>query len=94
MKNRWLLSLCMVVLLLISLLAGCGKAEYAADAGGVANRAPEIYEDGVSSEKESVEFEAPVNQKLIRRIYINTETEDLDAITVETEPSTETENES
>ena len=85
MKNRRLLSLCMVVLLLISLLAGCGKAEYAADAGGVANRAPEIYEDGVSSEKESVEFEAPVNQKLIRRIYINTETEDLDALMTQAE---------
>lgn len=88
MKNRRLFSFLMVILLLISMLAGCGasskydEAGSAADNGYYANRAEidPVATEGVASEKESVETQTPVNQKLIRRIYIDTETEELDPL--------------
>lgn len=93
MKIRRLFSVMMVVLLLISLLAGCAASSEYDSAGsamdeGYLNRAPEAemgMTEGIASEKENPELQAPVNQKLIRKIYIDTETEDLDPMLTQVE---------
>ena len=88
MNNRRLLSLLMVILLLISLLSGCGAStsyDKAGNAMDEAYRAEMDASEGVASEKESAEIETPVNQKLIRKVYIDTETEELDPMLTQVE---------
>lgn len=92
MKIRKLLSVLMVMLLLISLLAGCGASSKYESAGSAAedgyyNRAEVApgATEGIASEKESAELQAPVNQKLIRKIYIDTETDNLDPMLTQVE---------
>ena len=88
MNNRRLFSLLMVILLLISLLSGCGASTSYEEAGNAMDegyRAEIDASDGVASEKESAEIETPVNQKLIRKVYIDTETEELDPMLTQVE---------
>lgn len=88
MKYRGFLSVLLVTLLLLSLLTGCGAADKAT---GNSVRV-EDYEagraeiaDGLSKTEESVSAQAPVNQKLIRKVYMDAETEALDGLLTQVE---------
>lgn len=85
MKKLFALSL--VVVLLMGLLAGCGAMSEATD--GLAGS----YDNGLGAVSDSVTQESlskpsegsgttvtPQNQKLIRKVWIDAETEDLDAL--------------
>ena len=83
MKNRKYLSLVSIILLLLFALTGCGKAEMSAGNSGFMedNRLDaEMPEDGLSKAEETVKAQAPANQKLIRKIYMDAEAEDMDAL--------------
>ena len=85
------LSLLIVFMLLMSLLAGCGSksADYAADAPAAAAPEAEAMEDTVmeevlydetTSESGSSGTTLPENQKLIRTVYLDAETLDMDPL--------------
>lgn len=85
MKKLFTLSL--VVLLLTGLLAGCsGKSEASDGFVGSADNGMGAISDSVTEESLSKPAEGtstnptPQNQKLIRKIWINAETEDLDSL--------------
>lgn len=75
MKFRRILTLMVAVLLTAGLLSGCGAmnssydAGYAPDAGG-----------SLSKPEENVQSTVPKNQKLIRTVWLDAETEDLDTL--------------
>lgn len=79
-----LLALTLSVLLLVSLLAGCGATSGATD--GFLENGMGALSDSVTSESLSKPSEGtgttatPQNQKLIRKIWIDAETEELDAL--------------
>lgn len=88
--KRTYIALVLALLMVLSLLAGCGAKNYAADSNGYPMEAPEMdyVEDGM---KESLSDSAlgggsnaagstPINQKIIRTMEIHAETEDLDAL--------------
>lgn len=87
MKHRKLLALALVMLLLLGLLSGCGaqmKAEDAyyapAETAPMTTGAAADYESALTNGSKAPETAAPVNQKLIRRVYLDAETEDMDAL--------------
>lgn len=83
MKLKRFLSLTMVIFLIATLFAGCGGAStengaskdyYTGSAGGEAA-------DGLTDSAASASAAAtPKNQKLIRTLYLNAETDDLDTL--------------
>ena len=79
------LSILLCVLLIISLLAACGAAPGAAEPMEdfeVAVTSPAAMEDGkdLTTSNSSTQNNMPTNQKLIRTVYMDAETEDLDAL--------------
>ena len=94
MKMKKLIALLLTGLMLLSILAGCGaasKGEIAMDAESFAPMengalADGIYEslskDQLGSDYEDTADETPsvTQRKLIRKIYLDTETEDMDAL--------------
>lgn len=90
MKIRKLLALLLAVLLICGIFAGCGKAmENSAAMDAVAPEADYEYygdnkldlESGVADSAGTTDTTiTPENQKLIRKIYLDAETEDMDAL--------------
>lgn len=90
MKIRKLLALLLTILLVAGMFAGCGAATMDNAAGGILDyaEAPEAvapdYNYGLSDSVGKVDTEStavtPQNQKLIRKIYLDAETEDMDAL--------------
>lgn len=78
-----LLALTLTLLLVAAMLFGCGaKSNDAAEDGG-ANRyeSDEIYDKEISgSTTDSSAAPQQTNQKLVRKVWLNAETEDLDAL--------------
>lgn len=84
MRFRRFTAVFLAVLLLLSLTA-CGAASKLEMADGSMNAVAEDVEhiqsgDGLSKEEASASGELPANQKLIRRIYMDAETEDMDPL--------------
>ena len=80
-KQFWLFTV--LVLLLVSMLAGCGAdASYAADVDlgkeAISNEA--ASSPGLSKPESGTQTTAPTNQKLIRTITMEAETEDMDSL--------------
>lgn len=82
MQIRRIMALMIVVLLLLTTMAACGantesKGSAVSDVvlDSEAGRAPQ---EGLSKTEESSQNELPANQKLIRKVYMDAETEDLD----------------
>lgn len=86
-----LLTICLVLLLLLGMLAGCGaKSEsakdYAMPAAAAPEAAPEEYAeeevlyDETATSTESGGTVLPENQKLIRTVYMDAETLDMDPL--------------
>ncbi len=89
MKHKQFLAVWMVLLLLVAVLSGCdAKApmdsvveNYApAETMPAATKAPADYKDSLDSGSKAPESATPINQKLIRRAYLEAETEDMDAL--------------
>ena len=92
MNVRKLLALTMTVLLLVMLLAGCGAAsteaakdsmDFFADNGSAMGgaTAPEMERaESLSGSSQKTDAVTPQNQKLIRKIWLEAETEDMDAL--------------
>lgn len=85
MKMRKLLLPVLAVLLMTVLLCGCGaqelngiKSEAGYDAAGDYTSA--VKDEVLTSGTQSVQTSAPANQKLIRTVSLNAETEDMDAL--------------
>lgn len=91
MKYSRILALAMVVLLVTALFAGCGAASYengakdyyTGSAGG--EIAAESLTDSSSADTESL---APTGQKLIRTLYLDAETENMDTLLPKVEEKT------
>lgn len=83
MPVKRILSLIAVVLLLLTTLVACGassetKTENAVSGDSdTANRAPQ---EGLSKTEETGQNPRPANQKLIRKVYIDAQTEDMDGL--------------
>lgn len=87
MNVRKLLALTVTVLLIAALFAGCGSVstEAAMDTGssnGAIMEKTDVETDSValSDSTQSGETVTPQNQKLIRKIWLEAETEDMDAL--------------
>lgn len=81
MKLNKLFAIALAILLSFSLLAGCGAIAPAENAGYNDDYASADKEVSLSKpSEESSQSSASLNQKLIRTVRINAETEDLDAI--------------
>ncbi len=82
--KKWL-SLTLVLLLTVGLLAGCGaQSKGAASMDMAANGSAEIApEEGILTEDKEIsasDTAFPENQKMVRKIWLETETEDLDEL--------------
>ena len=78
-----LLALTLTLLLVAAMLFGCGAKSNDAAEGGIANRyeSDEIYDKEISgSTTDSSAAPQQTNQKLVRKVWLNAETEDLDAL--------------
>lgn len=83
MQFRRILAVMAVVMLLLATLTACGAssdgkssgAEYGGDM--VMDQAPQ---EGLTQKEEMLENQMPANQKLIRKVYMDAETEDLDTL--------------
>lgn len=91
MMHKRLLTMTMVLLLLLGLLAGCEKkaltessnladAYKPAETMPAATTAPADFDTSLDSGSNSPENAVPAYQKLIRKIYLDAETEDMDAL--------------
>ena len=84
MKNRRFLGLVLVVVLLLSMLGGCAKAsDYAGNGAMLKDEiaySEGMEEEGLSKPGQSEATQMPANQKLIRKLYMDAETEDMDAL--------------
>ena len=77
MKTNRIMSTLILILLLLSLLAGCAKSM---DMSPAEQYMPETTSAALSESDVNFENSTPVNQKLIRTVYLDAETEDLDAL--------------
>ena len=78
-----LIALTLALLLVAAMLFGCGAKSHDAAEGGSANRYEpgEIYDKEISgSTTDSSTTTQQTNQKLVRKVWLNAETEDLDAL--------------
>jgi hypothetical protein len=78
-----LIALTLTLLLVAAMLFGCGAKSHDAAEGGSANRYEpgEIYDKEISgSTTDSSTTTQQTNQKLVRKVWLNAETEDLDAL--------------
>ena len=84
MQIRRIFALFLVVMLLISVLAACGaNTESKSDRVSMdveSDSMNSVPEKGLSKTEESSQTQTPVNQKLIRKVYMDAETEDLDSL--------------
>ena len=84
MQIRRIFALFLVVMLLISVLAACGAdKESKSDRVSMdveSDSMNSVPEKGLSKTEESSQTQTPVNQKLIRKVYMDAETEDLDSL--------------
>ncbi len=84
MNAKRYLSVAMAVLLLIGLLSGCGAAteSTASDNGMMKDEmaSGSISDSELGSTADSAQTPAPENQKLIRKIWLDAETEDMDPL--------------
>ena len=89
MKKQHFLSLLLTVLLVITLFAGCGAAE-SMDAGAPmeeaftsavgANKSPDFIAENAPQSGQADASVTPQNQKLIRTVHLEAETEDMDTL--------------
>ena len=77
-----LLALTLTLLLVAAMLFGCGaKSNDAAEGGANRYESDEIYDKEISgSTTDSSAAPQQTNQKLVRKVWLNAETEDLDAL--------------
>ena len=84
MQIRRIFALFLVVMLLISVLVACGaNTESKSDRVSMdveSDSMNSVPEKGLSKTEESSQTQTPVNQKLIRKVYMDAETEDLDSL--------------
>ena len=84
MQIRRIFALFLVAMLLISVLAACGaNTESKSDRVSMdveSDSMNSVPEKGLSKTEESSQTQTPVNQKLIRKVYMDAETEDLDSL--------------
>lgn len=88
MMHKRLMAMSVVLLLLLGLLSGCAakSMQTAADAYKPAETmpattsAPMDYEASLESGSKTPESAAPINQKLIRKVYLDAETEEMDTL--------------
>ena len=85
MKAKKYLAALLAMLLLATVLAGCGADTELSEAGSAANSGGQLYDNAESEDTlvktgETSQTTTPVNQKLIRTIYLEAETEDMDAL--------------
>lgn len=84
MKLRNILSAVLTALLVIGMLTGCAasapSANMPADKGYTESYIPETTSAALTESDLSTDSAAPVNQKLIRTIYLEAETEDMDTL--------------
>ena len=91
MKYKRFLAISFALLLITTLLTGCGAASYDGADKNAAAGSPEMgsvsdsLADQASGSSESV---TPQNQKLIRTLYLDAETEDMDALLPQVEAKT------
>ena len=86
MRNRRLLALLLTVFLLLSVLSACAAKDNLA--GSAVDRfAAEdaMPEKGLSDVEKPQSAPLPTNQKLIRKVYMDAETEDMDQVLVQVE---------
>lgn len=81
-RNRFLTFV--LVLPVIGLLSGCGApsrvSEKADAANGAADYSYAYVEDGLAKSEQSTQIATPVNQKLIRKVWMEAQTQDMDAL--------------
>ena len=84
MQIRRIFALFLVVMLLISVLAACGADKESKSDRVImdveSDSMNSVPEKGLSKTEESSQTQTPVNQKLIRKVYMDAETEDLDSL--------------
>ncbi len=88
MMHKRLLTVAVVLLLLLGMLSGCSaqSMETVTDSykpmetAPATTSAPVDYEASLESGNKNPESALPVNQKLIRKAYLEAETEDMDAL--------------
>ena len=84
MQIRRIFALFLVVMLLISVLVACGaNTESKSDRVSMdveSDSMNSVPEKGLSKTEESSQTQTPVNQKLIRKVYMDAETEDMDSL--------------
>lgn len=87
MKVRKILALLMALAVVTAFLAGCGASSAPMENGGAADMAPEVEAPAMDAESslsgvtgDSVNSTAYAEQKLIKTVRINAETEDLETL--------------
>ena len=84
MKNRKLFTLALAILLIAALFAGCGGSSYGNGALEQVKPGAGDYTDNLTNIQDSVNTgsssDTPSYQKKIRKLEMNVETEDLDAL--------------
>lgn len=82
MVYKRFLTISLVLVLITTLLAGCGAASYdTANKGAAAAPEAGAVSDGLADQAYgSAESVTPQNQKLIRTLYLDAETEDMDTL--------------
>lgn len=75
MRFRKLLAILLSVILLLSLLAGCSASKLNGSTGNVG-----MDSDNLSKPENGAQSSTPENRKLVRKMWLNGETEDLDAL--------------
>lgn len=86
MKNRKFWQVFIVCLVLVGMLTGCGSSEASAEYKYAEDIVPEVEMDnGLGKPEDVVEATMPANQKLIRRVRISAETENMDPLLTDLE---------
>ena len=90
MVYKRFLTISLVLVLITTLLAGCGAASYdTANKGAAAEPEMGAVSDGLADQAAgSTETVTPQNQKLIRTLYLDAETEDMDTLLPKVEEKT------
>lgn len=88
MKWKRFLTISLALLLITTLFAGCGAASYDGADIGSSNEMSSVSYSLTDQASGSVETVTPANQKLIRTLYLDAETEDMDTLLPQVEAKT------